>query len=950
MIDPTRRETREAVAVALAAALLAALLTGLGALARWDWLIYDSALRASHRPAPERVVIVAIDDVSLEAAGRWPWSRHRHAELLDALTDAGAVAVGLDVLFAEPSVETGADEALAEAVRRNGRVAMPVLAAPGPTAGTYVELRPLASLAGGAAALGHVELPVEVDGLVRQAHLRAGVAAPRWPSLAAAVLGIAEGGSAAEPPPASGPGPWVHEDPMLIRFLGPPRHFTRVPALEILAGESPAALDGAIALVGVTAAGLGGGLATPVSGGAGPMPAVEVVASEMASLADGSWVRPLPSTLAATIAAALTLLGVLVARPAGRAALVTAGVAVSVGPVLVALAMLAFSQLWWPPLGAAAAGSLGFVSWLGRRLSTSRRAVAEGERRAEATLRSIGDAVITTDLEGRVQYLNPVAQSLTGWSPDEAEGRPWNEVVKLATGAAADPVRTCIENLRSSATIEPVGMVVRDGSEHSVHACASPVQDAEGRASGAVIALRDVTEAARLARELVHQAHHDELTGLPNRTLLLDRLDTAVARAERRGRQIAVLFVDVDRFKLVNDGYGHAFGDRVLVEIAERLRRTCRAQDTVARLGGDEFVIVLEELRGERDAAAAGHKLREAIALPASIEGREIFISGSIGVSIYPKDGGDAGELLKHADAAMYRAKDAGRDTVEFFSEALNARSLRRIDIERRLRQALARDELVLHYQPLVRLGGGGVAGAEALARWNEPELGVIGPAEFITVAEDSGLITSIGEWVLDTACRQAARWDPVGREGLRVSVNVSPRQLLHQDVSRLIETTLASSRLDPGRLELEVTESVMMHETERYERALNAIRDLGVQIAVDDFGTGYSSLSYLKRFPVDRVKIDRSFVHDIGTPGEGTAISRAVIAMARSLDMGVVAEGLESRVQLDFLRERHCDEGQGFFLCPPMAPRELDEWLAEIRARSSPTIDAFGVEWDHID
>jgi diguanylate cyclase (GGDEF)-like protein len=402
----------------------------------------------------------------------------------------------------------------------------------------------------------------------------------------------------------------------------------------------------------------------------------------------------------------------------------------------------------------------------------------------------------------------------------------------------------------------------------------------------------------------------------------------ALAQAHRSRQKLAALYLDLDRFKVINDSLGHTVGDQLLRRVADRLRACVREGDTVARLGGDEFVILVTRISSENDADTIARKILAAVRLPFAVEQRDFFLTTSVGVSLYPTDGVDAETLLQNADTAMYRAKEQGRDTYQLYAPAMNARAAERLSLENRLRQALKNDELALHYQPIVDLRNGRVRGAEALLRWRHPERGLLPPAEFITLAEISGLISPIGRWVLQTACAQAREWQALGNPRFTMSVNLSPRQFLQADLVSQVASALSSNDLDPGSLDLEITESNAMENAEVTVNTLWELRRLGVGISMDEFGTGYSSLNYLKKFPIDRVKLDQSFVRDVATNPQDGAIVRAVIEMAHTLKLVVTAEGVEDEDQLTFLRQHRCDEMQGFLFSPPVEPAEFQKLL----------------------
>ncbi len=441
--------------------------------------------------------------------------------------------------------------------------------------------------------------------------------------------------------------------------------------------------------------------------------------------------------------------------------------------------------------------------------------------------------------------------------------------------------------------------------------------------------LEDEREAAELATvEIEHLAYHDALTGLPNRPLFIDRLIVALAQAGRGERHLAVLFLDLDRFKDINDSLGHSVGDQLLKEVAERIRHCVREGDTIARFGGDEFTLLIPNIDSVDDAAKIAHKIIETLKIPFYISDRELFVSTSVGVSLYPNDGADPETLVRNADTAMYRAKDQGRDNYQLYAPAMNARALERLALENMLRKALSQKELVLHYQPLVNVATRSIDGLEALIRWQHPELGLLSPANFISVAELSGLIIPIGEWVLRTACKQVKNWHRKLDHPITIAVNLSARQFQAPDLVDQVRRALNDSGLDPGCLELEITESSAMQNSENTIHTLRELKTLGVRIAMDDFGTGYSSLNYLKRFPIDTLKLDQMFVREVLTEPSDAAIVSAVIAMSHSLNLVVVAEGVETEAQFEFLRDQECDRIQGFLYSAPLAAEHLEPYL----------------------
>jgi len=552
------------------------------------------------------------------------------------------------------------------------------------------------------------------------------------------------------------------------------------------------------------------------------------------------------------------------------------------------------------------------------------------KERAQITLDSIGDAVVSTDTAGNITFLNLVAEKMTGWSRKEATGRPMPEVLRILDSRSRETIPNPMELIAGKKVTEHLPpnclLVRRDASEIPIEDSVAPIHDREGQATGAVIVFRDVSVARAMAQQIIHSAEHDFLTGLPNRVLLNDRVNQAVALAQRYMKRVAILFLDLDGFKHINDSLGHPVGDKLLQSISRRLVSCVRGADTVSRQGGDEFVILLTEVEHPEDGAITARRMLKAVAESHSVDQHDLHVTTSIGISICPDDGTDAETLIKNADTAMYQAKENGRQSYQFFKPAMNIRAVERQSIEESLRSALDRHEFALHYQPKVNLKTGEITGAEALIRWTHPVRGPISPAQFIPIAEDSGLIVPIGNWVLREACKQASDWIRAGLPLATMAVNISAMEFRRENFLGGVFAILGETGLAPGFLELELTETVLMQHADSTESILKTLRAKGVQLAVDDFGTGYSSLSYLRKFPIDALKIDQSFVRQITTAPDDTTIVTAVISMGRSLKMRVVAEGVETLEQLTFLQANHCEEAQGYYFSRPVpAPQFAD-------------------------
>ncbi len=570
------------------------------------------------------------------------------------------------------------------------------------------------------------------------------------------------------------------------------------------------------------------------------------------------------------------------------------------------------------------------------RNAIERKAVEDAlyleRERAVVTLNSIGDAVLCTDISGKVTYLNLVAETMTGWGCHEAIGKPLAEVFRIIDGGtrktARDPMEMAVEQNRTVGLTVNCVLVRRDGFESAIEDSAAPIHDRAGGVIGAMIVFHDVSAARAMSIQMTHSAQHDVLTSLPNRLLLNDRITQSIAVARRQKKHIAVIFLDLDRFKYINDSLGHAIGDELLKSVSKRLLANVRGSDTVSRQGGDEFVILLSEIAYPEDAATSAQKLLLSLSAPHLLGGQELHIGGSIGISLYPADGTDTEMLIKNADTAMYHAKESGRNNFQFFTPAMNLKSVERQSLEGSLRCALERGEFLLDYQPKVNLETGEITGVEALIRWQQPNRGLIPPAQFVPIAEDCGLIIPIGRWVLREACRQARAWQVEGLPPLPIAVNVSAVEFRHKGFVEGVRTILSETGLPAQYLELELTEGVLMEDAESATSVLLELKAMGVHLAVDDFGTGYSSLSYLRKFPIDALKIDQSFIHQNTTTPDEAAIVSAVIAMGRSLKLRVVAEGVETLEELMVLQGLQCDEAQGFYFSRPVAAAQFADLL----------------------
>jgi diguanylate cyclase (GGDEF)-like protein/PAS domain S-box-containing protein len=592
---------------------------------------------------------------------------------------------------------------------------------------------------------------------------------------------------------------------------------------------------------------------------------------------------------------------------------------------------LATSVAVFAALGGAAVGWLGWrVLRLGRayrRLATEELGLRASEERFRALVQHAADIILVLEPDGTVRHVSPAVQAVLGYEPERMVGtRGWALVHDGDTQSAQAFHAELLDQRGGSRSVE-LRWQHRDGSWRWLEVKGTNLLHQAG-VRGIVLNARDISRHKSLEGQLVQRALHDQLTGLPNRMLFMDRLEQAIERSTRRGKFAAVLFLDLDRFKLVNDNLGHDRGDQLLVQVAERLRTCLRRVDTIARIGGDEFTVLLEDVGATADAALVAERITEAFRGSFRIENQEIFVGASIGIALGGRDQGTTAQgLLRNADIAMYRAKANGRACFEVFKSSMRETVKGRLKMETELRRALDRGELRLHYQPQVDLRTARIVGLEALVRWEHPERGLVPPAAFIPIAEETGLILPIGRWVLETACRQASIWRADTEIGLDLimAVNLSPRQFRHPRLVQEVGQVLAESGLDASGLEVEITEGTAMGDADATVKTLEHLKGIGIRLAIDDFGTGYSSLSYLKRFPIDVLKVDRSFV--AGLPGNrgDAAIVRAVIGLARALGLKAVAEGIETNDQLAELRGLGCDQGQGYLFGRPTATEVAD-------------------------
>jgi diguanylate cyclase (GGDEF)-like protein/PAS domain S-box-containing protein len=566
--------------------------------------------------------------------------------------------------------------------------------------------------------------------------------------------------------------------------------------------------------------------------------------------------------------------------------------------------------------------------------------------KANQTLRVLIEAsplaILVVDAKANVLMWNPAAEQTFGWTASEVLNQP---VPIIPEERRASFEKSFADTLSGKTTTNYETVRRRkDGSLVDVNVWTTRLLDPDGEVSGVMAIVADITDRKQAEEKIHYLAYHDTLTGLPNRVSFEERLTEALTRGESSGQPLAVMFLSLDRFKKFNDTLGHMVGDQLLRSVSERLSASMREGDAMARFASDEFAFLLTRIKDADDAAEMAHNFQRILDTPFTVDGQELYVTASIGIGLYPHDAVDAQNLLKNAGAALYRAKQQGGSNFQFYTADMNERALQRLSLENKLRWALERNEFKVYYQPQVSIDTGQIVGMEALVRWQHPEMGLVSPSEFIPLAEDTGLISSIGEWVLRTACAQTRAWHDFGFSNLRVAVNLSPRQFQQPDLLRMIANHLKETGLDASSLELEVTEGSVMKSTESAINTLRELKAMGIKISIDDFGAGYSSLTYLKNLPIDALKIDQSFVREMSTDPNDAAIVMAIIQLAHSLKLRVTAEGVENEDQLRFLRLLRCDDMQGYLFCRPLPVEGFEQLLLEGRCLKTMKAASFPV------
>ena len=910
---------------------------------RLNYIIYDSLQGMTSHSYSEDIAVVAVDEKSLAQIGNWPWSRSIHAELITRLNTVNPRVIAFDVLFTESdSRYAEGDSIFASAISDNGRVVLPTLHIRSELPDNYIGIQPpIPILAKNSAQLAHVDAEIDTDGLVRSVYLRAGVGGSNLSALGLAALEVANGkpfdvlpGATNSIRAQSAVSTWVRDNHVLLSLNNAQNSFKTYSYADVINNDFVLEqLKGKIIFVGVVAAGITSNLPIASPHEHELISSVFYHTSVANALLTNSAVTSVATFWIYIVGVILVILPIAIysfSRPS-----ISLLTTISFVSIVMAGSFLLLKQmdLWIPPASIVLALLICYPLWGWRRMVVMTEQLSQEKEQAEVTLQSIADGVITINQSGEVKYMNPVAEQLTGFDNHYALNQPIESVFNIVDSSSGMKVtHQLLKYLQHKNKVSPHErfiLVNRNGCKYTIRTTVGKIEGAKVAEDGVVLAFSDVTETTKLLDQMSHQATHDTLTGLPNRALLTDRLNHSIASAQRNNYQVALLFIDVDKFKNVNDGFGHKTGDQLLSEIANRLKANIRDEDTAARLGGDEFVIVLDQIMKTNSVAIVTQKILLNFEAPFKLANHEFYVTCSIGISTYPKDALDADTLLKNADIAMYSAKDRGRNNFQYFSSNMNEIVQSRLVLEKELRNALDEGQLKLFYQPQMNIQTQKIMGVEALLRWDHQKYGAVPPSQFIPLAEDTGLIIPIGEWVLRTACAQIKKWTALVGEDFSVAVNLSPRQFLGQDVLGMIKEIISSENIDAKFLKLEITEGLFIAEKTNVELMLEEFRGMGGTVSIDDFGTGYSSLSYLKRIPVDQVKIDRLFVHDITENDRSCSLIKAIISMAHDLGLDIIAEGVESFEQLNILKKQNCYNIQGFYFSPAVEANKMTEFLS---------------------
>lgn len=926
---------------ALLLLLMVWLLSFFEILQRVDWILYDTWNLLNITAPSNEIVIVAIDEKSLQAFGPWPWSREIHAELIKRLTQAGNNTVLLDVLFAEPAVHHPlADELLATAIATHGSVVLPVVPALDPVAQQLYAVEPLTAFRLGAT-LGHADIELDRDGVARRVYLYAGIDIPQWPTLGLALLhktlqrGKNPVSHSITKLPKNTTGRWVRSQEIMIPYVSPPGAFQQFSYAQVFYDASLLKqLENKIILVGVTANGLGSRFATPVSSaGHQPMSGVEWHANVYEMLRHDRMVYPVSTAVASIISVGWVLVMLILTVLFSRIFSLSLLLVMLASSLAVAGVVLGWLQLWIPPVAALLGILAIYPLWNWHRINEYVRTLFAINEYANTALESIGDGVITTDTDNRIITVNSSMEKILGVNQKLLLGRSLQKVLAFRAAGDSSALEVDKNDFISDELNEFVTqgyLETADGQNRTVRLARQPVRDEQNKLAGFVFSINDITDNLELTQKVTNLGSCDLLTGLPNRSSLLSQLNELSSAAKARGEGIIILFVALDNFKKINNALGHRAGDTLLRKVALRMQEMLNHSDYLARWSGDEFVILVSCQQVSTDTAIPlVQGLLEVIRQPFAVDDQDVFMTASIGVSFYPRNGDEGESLLEHAANAMYHSKHIGGDNFSFYSPELAVVWTRdRLTFEKELRTALNDDQLQVFYQPIVDVRQQRVLHIEALVRWVHPERGFLTPGDFIPLAEQIGVIEQLGEKVLMTACLAAHDLSQSLGRSIGISVNVNPRQLLFGGFVQIVSEALQQTGLPANSLILEITEDAIVNNIPLAREVLGKIKKLGVAIALDDFGTGYSSLSLLRDLPIDTLKIDRSFIHALSQNSNDFMIMQAIIGLGKNLNLAIIAEGVETKLQMQILLNHHCNLQQGYYFSRPVSYAALSKWM----------------------
>ncbi|MEN8199309.1 MAG: EAL domain-containing protein, partial [Thermodesulfobacteriota bacterium] len=860
-----------------------------------------------------------------------------HAELLNKLSSFQPKGVAMDIVFAEPDLSApGDDELLALAIAKNSPVVLPILLEQSSASSGLRETLPLKEISLAAAGLGHVDTEMDSDGIARSVYLRAGLGEARWPFFALALLQVTEDFTEdsvlpgqRNPAPLSDERFWVRDHHVFVPFSGPDGTFQQVSFIDVLADHvSPQQLTGKYILVGATATGLGDTIPTPVSAQSKPMSGVEFNANVLNALLEERLIVQLPAAVQLSITLFVVLLAVLPFIVFGprRSSLWGGMLLIS----LLLFSYLALVQLhsWFPPATALFTILIGYMLIYRHYLRDLLRSLFKERQRSKTALTSIDDAILRTDHRGRIVDINHAAQRFCRVPAARAIGKPIWEVLQLHSrhDNKLYPLQKCIDETIQRRP-KPLLLTDRQGEEILVQLAITPVPDAHKEQREMIVVITDISEAHKLSKQIIYHETHNQLTGLPNATLIQEKLRKTIKRQLQSTAEhlLAIIHIDIERFSIINESLGNSTTERLLQEVAKRLQSFEHEGEAVAgHIGTNEFALILGNIQDRGSIMELLASVRELLAESSSFLDRKFSLTFSMGVSLFPEDSLEAEVLCRQANSAMHRAKESGRGKTQLFTQNMQARANRLFEVENLLQRAVEKQHLVTLYQPLIKTDTLQIVGVEALMRLRDEQGEYFSPDEFIPVAEESGILVELGYYQLKQACRQLVAWKEQGISPLRLSVNLSPQQLKVSNLVSRVEQILSTTGFEPQLLEFEITENIFLEDDRWNRQVMEQLRRLGAEFAIDDFGTGYSSMNYLTRFPFNRVKIDRSLVRDLSIKPGSSAITSAIINLVNSLDMLVIAEGVEQPSQYETLLAQGCDELQGFALGRPMPAKEF--------------------------